>query len=111
VRPATARPRLQVTVSTGSAQCDVQLVVAATLRGRVHAQDGRGLDDALVTLIDTAGNVVGTRTTDVDGNYSFTDLSSEQYTVIASGYPPVATSITLDGSQDGLDILLGHKET
>ena len=36
----------------------------------------------------------------MDGSYAFTDLSSEQYTVIASGYPPVATQVTLNGSQE-----------
>ncbi|MEU6352216.1 MFS transporter [Streptomyces sp. NPDC047072] len=98
-------------VSAESARCDVHLTAAATLRGRVHTQDGRPLDDALVTLVDGAGNVVGTRTTDVDGNYAFTDLSGRQYTVIASGYPAVATPVTVDGSRDGVDISLGHKES
>ena len=46
----------------------------------------------------------------VDGSYAFADLSSEQYTVIASGYPPVATQVTVDGGQAALDIRLGHKE-
>ncbi|WP_372511475.1 MFS transporter [Streptomyces cylindrosporus] len=105
-RPAA----VPVTVTTETARCDIRLSVAATLRGTVHAPDGRALDDARVTLIDAAGNVVGTRTTSVDGSYAFTDLSSEQYTVIASGYPPVATQVTLDGGRDGVDILLGHKE-
>jgi hypothetical protein len=76
----------------------------------VHTPDGRALDDARVTLIDAAGNVVGTRTTSVDGGYAFTDLASEQYTVIASGYPPVATQVTVNGSQDGVDLSLSHKE-
>ncbi|MDN0200143.1 MFS transporter [Streptomyces sp. S.PNR 29] len=105
-RPAA----VPATVTAEGAHCDIQLLVAATLRGTVHTQDGRALDDARVTLLDAAGNVVGTHTTGVDGSYSFADLSSQQYTVIASGYPPVATSITLNGSEDGVDILLSHKE-
>ncbi|MHC3474502.1 MFS transporter [Streptomyces sp. 7R007] len=105
-RPAA----VTATVSTDTASVDIRLRVAATLRGRVRAQDGRALEDALVTLVDAAGNVVGTRTTSVDGSYCFTDLSSEQYTVIASGYPPVATPVTVDGSREGVDVLLGHKE-
>ncbi|MFI5801008.1 carboxypeptidase-like regulatory domain-containing protein [Streptomyces sp. NPDC051677] len=76
----------------------------------VQAQDGGALEDARVTLIDAAGNVIGTRRTSIDGSYAFTDLSSEQYTVIASGCPPVATQVTLNGSQEGVDIQLGHKE-
>ena len=105
-RPAA----VPATVTADTARCDIELVVAATLRGTVHTPDGRALDDARVSLIDAAGNVVGTRTTSVDGSYAFTDLSSEQYTVIASGYPPVATQVTLNGSQEGVDIQLGHKE-
>jgi len=105
-RPAA----VAATVSAESTRLDIELTVAATLRGTVHTQDGRALDDARVTLIDAAGNVVGTRTTSVDGGYAFTDLASEQYTVIASGYPPVATQVTVDGSQE-LDVLLGHKES
>jgi EmrB/QacA subfamily drug resistance transporter len=106
-RPAA----VPATVTAETARCDIQLTVAATLRGTVRTPDGRVLDDARVTLIDAAGNVVGTRTTSVDGSYAFTDLSSEQYTVIASGYPPVATQVTLDGGREGVDILLGHKES
>ncbi|WP_436850116.1 MFS transporter [Streptomyces monashensis] len=98
------------TVSAETTRCDIRLSAAATLRGAVHTQDGRALEDALVTLIDAAGNVVGTRTTSVDGSYSFTDLASEQYTVIATGYPPVAAHVTLEGNQGGVDISLGHKE-
>ncbi|MCD7444435.1 DHA2 family efflux MFS transporter permease subunit [Streptomyces lincolnensis] len=98
------------TVSAETTRCDIHLTVAATLRGTVHTPDGRALDDARVTLVDAAGNVVGTRTTSVDGSYAFTDLSSDQYTVIASGYPPVATQITVNGTQEGVDILLTHKE-
>ncbi|MEV6942298.1 MFS transporter [Streptomyces sp. NPDC051172] len=105
-RPAA----VPATVTAETARCDVRLVAAATLRGTVHTPDGRALDDARVSLIDAAGNVVGTRTTSVDGSYAFTDLSSEQYTVIASGYPPVATQVTLNGSQESVDIQLGHKE-
>ncbi|MFC8431472.1 MFS transporter [Streptomyces sp. NPDC057253] len=101
---------LPATVTADTARCDIALTVAATLRGTVRAPDGRALDDARVTLIDAAGNVVGTRTTSVDGGYAFTDLASDQYTVIASGYPPVATPVTVNGSAEGVDVLLGHKE-
>nr|WP_258055650.1 MFS transporter [Streptomyces sp. Ru62] len=105
-RPAA----VPATVSAETTRCDIRLSTAATLWGTVHTQDGRPLEDARVTLIDAAGNVVGTRTTSVDGGYSFTDLASEQYTVIAAGYAPVATQVTVDGSRAGVDILLSHKE-
>ncbi|GGY67734.1 hypothetical protein GCM10010300_08410 [Streptomyces olivaceoviridis] len=105
-RPAA----VPATVSAETTRCDIRLSTAATLSGTVRTQDGRVLEDARVTLIDAAGNVVGTRTTSVDGGYSFTDLASEQYTVIAAGYAPVATQVTVDGGQAGVDILLSHKE-
>ncbi|WP_225808143.1 MFS transporter [Streptomyces spinosus] len=105
-RPAA----VPVTVSGETTRCDLRLSTAATLWGTVHTQDGRALEDARVTLIDAAGNVVGTRTTSVDGSYSFTDLAGEQYTVIAAGYAPVATQVTVDGGQAEVDILLSHKE-
>ncbi|GHA03417.1 MULTISPECIES: MFS transporter [Streptomyces] len=105
-RPAA----VPATVSAETTRCDIRLSTAATLSGTVRTQDGRVLEDARVTLIDAAGNVVGTRTTSVDGSYSFTDLASEQYTVIAAGYAPVATQVTVDGGQAGVDILLSHKE-
>ncbi|MBE8477568.1 MFS transporter [Streptomyces sp. 3R004] len=106
-RPAA----VPVSVSAEIVRADIQLSVAATLRGTVQTHDGRALEDARVTVLDAAGNVIGTRNTDVHGSYIFTDLSSEQYTVIASGYPPVATHVTLNGSHEGVDIQLGHKET
>ncbi|NDZ86737.1 hypothetical protein G3I23_14395, partial [Streptomyces sp. SID10115] len=59
--------------------------------------------------VDAAGNVVATATTGTDGAYAFTDLDSGDYTVIATGYPPVATGLTVAGSGiDGHDIELAH---
>ncbi|WP_189343525.1 carboxypeptidase regulatory-like domain-containing protein, partial [Streptomyces thermoviolaceus] len=55
------------------------------------------LADARVTLVDAAGNVVATATTGPDGAYAFTDLDNGEYTVIATGYPPVATALTITG--------------
>jgi hypothetical protein len=105
------RPAAELaTVSAEQARCDIELLRAASLRGIVRTEDGHAVDDARVTLLDTAGNVVATRTTSVDGSYSFTDLSNQQYTVIASGYPPVSTPITLADGQKDFDVFLGHKE-
>ena len=53
--------------------------------------------------------MVGTATTGTDGAYAFTDLDSGEYTVIATGYPPVATALTVNGrGVDGHDIELAH---
>ncbi|MDI5967655.1 MFS transporter [Streptantibioticus silvisoli] len=88
---------------------EVQLAPGARISGTVRTADGSPLDDARVTLLDPAGNVVGTATTGTDGEYGFTDLSGGDYTVIASGYAPVATPVRLEAEgRDDFDVDLGH---
>ncbi|MGX9886685.1 MFS transporter [Streptomyces sp. NPDC002276] len=104
------RPRaLPVEVGgTGVTRVEIDLDSGAQVLGVVRAPHGP-LADARVTLVDAAGNVVGTATTGSDGAYAFTDLSGGEYTVIATGYPPVATALTLNGrGTDGHDIELAH---
>ncbi|MGW3177351.1 MFS transporter [Streptomyces sp. NPDC001153] len=107
-RPAA----LPVEVTPGGTQaCEIRLEPGARLHGVVSAATGRPLDDAKVTLLDSAGNVVGTTITGSDGAYGFTDLDGGDYTVIASGYAPVAASVRLDGSGvTGFDVELSHQE-
>ncbi|MER6070512.1 MFS transporter [Streptomyces sp. NPDC001817] len=104
------RPRaLPVEIgATGLTRIEIDLDAGARLQGVVRAPHGP-LADARVTLVDQAGNVVGTATTGTDGAYAFTDLDSGEYTVIATGYPPVATALTVAGpGADGHDIELAH---
>ncbi|WP_225826745.1 MFS transporter [Streptomyces naphthomycinicus] len=104
------RPRaLPVEVgATGVTRVEVDLDAGSRLQGVVRAPHGP-LADARVTLVDQAGNVVGTATTGTDGAYAFTDLDGGEYTVIATGYPPVATALTVAGpGVDGHDIELAH---
>ncbi|MFE0388206.1 MFS transporter [Streptomyces bungoensis] len=104
------RPRaLPVEVATtGITRIEVDLDAGARLQGVVRAPHGP-LADARVTLVDQAGNVVGTATTGSDGAYAFTDLDGGEYTVIATGYPPAATALTVSGTGvDGHDIELAH---
>ncbi|MDN3265201.1 MFS transporter [Streptomyces sp. CSDS2] len=104
------RPRaLPVEVgATGVTRVEVDLDAGAQVQGVVRAPHGP-LADARVTLVDQAGNVVGTATTGADGAYAFTDLDGGEYTVIATGYPPVATALTVTGpGVDGHDIELAH---
>ncbi|MER6614096.1 MFS transporter [Streptomyces xantholiticus] len=90
---------------------DIELAGGAVLRGTVRAGDGRPVDDARVTLLDAAGNVVDTLTTGTDGTFRFVDLSSGEYTVIASGYPPVATVLQVaGGGRTERDLQLGHAD-
>ncbi|MFE1749742.1 MFS transporter [Streptomyces anandii] len=104
------RPRaLPVEVGgTGVTRVEIDLPSGARLQGVVRAPHGP-LADARVTLVDAAGNVAGTATTGADGAYAFTDLGSGEYTVIATGYPPVATALTVTGhGVDDHDIELAH---
>ncbi|WP_307621341.1 MFS transporter [Streptomyces sp. V3I7] len=110
VNAAGFRPRaLPVEIgATGVTRIEVGLDSGARLQGVVRAPHGP-LADARVTLVDAAGNVVGSATTGTDGAYAFADLDGGEYTVIATGYPPVATALTVAGTGvDGHDIELAH---
>ncbi|MFB6850336.1 MFS transporter [Streptomyces sp. NPDC056373] len=110
VNAAGYRPRaLPVEVGgTGVTRVEIDLDSGARVQGVVRAPHGP-LADARVTLVDQAGNVVGSATTGTDGAYAFTDLDGGEYTVIATGYPPVATALTVAGpGTDGHDIELAH---
>ncbi|MEV7867220.1 MFS transporter [Streptomyces sp. NPDC088124] len=94
----------------GVTRVEVALRAGALLQGTIRAgADRRPAQDARVTLVDAAGNVVATATTGDDGAYAFADLDSGEYTVIATGYPPVAGALTVTGRGiDGHDIELAH---
>ncbi|MBM4795823.1 MFS transporter [Streptomyces sioyaensis] len=111
VSAAHHRPSaLQVEVASGARNWyEVRLTPGAQVRGTVRTAHGSPVDDARVTLLDPAGNVVGTATSGRDGEYVFTDLDSGEYTLIASGYPPVATPLSVGAAGHGeCDIELGH---
>ncbi|MGI8308993.1 MFS transporter [Saccharopolyspora hattusasensis] len=101
-----------VTVADGDqSTLDVALQSGTQLSGVVRSANlGVAVPDARVTLLDTGGAVVGAATTDIDGNYSFTDLPDGEYTVIATGYPPVATSLRLAGELSTHDVELGYPQ-
>ncbi|MFF2848967.1 MFS transporter [Streptomyces sp. NPDC058001] len=107
-RPAALPVSVQASRETRQ---DVELAGGAVLRGTVRAGGGRPVEDARVTLLDAAGNVVDTLTTGPDGTFRFIDLSSGEYTVIAAGYPPVATVLQVaGGGRTERDLQLGHED-
>ncbi|MFE6802500.1 MFS transporter [Streptomyces sp. NPDC057681] len=110
--PAFRPAALPVTVMAArETRQDVELAGGAVLRGTVRAGGGRPVEDARVTLLDAAGNVVDTLTTGSDGTFRFVDLSSGEYTVIAAGYPPVATVLHMaGGGRTERDLQLGHED-
>ncbi|MER8114266.1 MFS transporter [Streptomyces sp. NPDC094031] len=107
-RPAA----VPVEVTPGAAEpCEIRLEAGAQLHGVISAATGGPLGDAKVTLLDAAGNVLGTATTGPDGAYGFTDLDLGEYTVIASGYAPVATSVRVNaGGTTDFDLELSHED-
>ncbi|MGK5631980.1 MSCRAMM family protein, partial [Streptomyces sp. URMC 123] len=108
--PAFRPAALPVVVqSSRETRQDVELAGGAVLKGTVRAPGGRPVEDARVTLLDAAGNVVDTMTTAMDGTFRFVDLSAGEYTVIAAGYPPVATVLKVaSGGRTERDVQLGH---
>jgi EmrB/QacA subfamily drug resistance transporter len=110
--PAYRPTALPVTVQAArETRQDVELAGGAVLRGTVRATGGRPVQEARVTLLDAAGNVVDTVTTEDDGVFRFVDLASGEYTVIASGYPPVATVLQVAaGARTDRDLQLGHPD-
>ncbi|MGK5642617.1 MFS transporter [Streptomyces sp. URMC 126] len=110
--PACRPAALPVTVqSARETRQDIELAGGAVLRGTVRAGGGRPVEDARVTLLDAAGNVVDSAITGADGTFRFVDLSAGEYTVVAAGYPPVATVLQVaGGGRTERDLQLGHAD-
>ncbi|GHI02957.1 MFS transporter [Streptomyces cellostaticus] len=110
--PAFRPAALPVTVQAArETRQDIELAGGAVLKGTVRSGGGRPVEDARVTLLDAAGNVVDTLTTGPEGTFRFVDLSSGEYTVIAAGYPPVATVLQVaGGGRTERDLQLGHED-
>ncbi|WP_414720620.1 MFS transporter [Streptomyces sp.] len=107
-RPAALPVSVQASRETRQ---DVELAGGAVLRGTVRAPGGRLVEDARVTLLDAAGNVVDSVTTGSDGRFRFVDLAAGEYTVIAAGYPPVATVLQVaGGGRTERDLQVGHAD-
>jgi hypothetical protein len=97
---------------SGDAVTDVELSGAARLTGIAKGgADGRPVIDARVTLVDSGGNVVAMTSTDETGGYTFGDLPEGEYTVIASGYPPVSSHRQIGAGEDEVyDVTLSHSD-
>ncbi|WP_432504439.1 MMPL family transporter [Kineococcus arenarius] len=87
---------------------DVLLSDGARLTGTVVTGDGHPVHEALATLTDAAGTVVGTTTTAADGTFAFDDLTGGPHTLTVSGYAPVAVGVHVDeGGEVRADVRLG----
>ncbi|MFE3060495.1 collagen binding domain-containing protein [Nocardia sp. NPDC059239] len=96
-----------VVPDSGLLRQDIELTPMAMLTGSVLA-DGNPVRDAQVTVLDEAGTPIGTARTDADGRYVVTDLPGGDYTVVARGYPPVTSAVTVTGGEVGHDVWLGY---
>jgi hypothetical protein len=95
--------------ATGGTHQDVVLSGSGTLRGTVRTEGGHPVPDARVTLLDSTGAVVAATVTGADGRFRFTDLEPGEYTVIASGYSPVASSLRIEDGDTERDLHLSHR--
>ena len=81
---------------TGHLIHDVEMVARVQLTGVVRtATAGVPVPEALATLIAANGQVVASAITDAAGGFAFDDLRAGSYTLIATGYPPVAAEMQL----------------
>ncbi len=89
-----------------TARLEVLLRPGVRVAGVVNG-GGRPLAGALVTLTDSLGNVIESRTTGADGSYTFGNLAEGSYTVVATGYAPASAQVRV-GEQDveGFDMEL-----
>ncbi|HLH59412.1 MAG TPA: MFS transporter [Streptosporangiaceae bacterium] len=100
--PSCQPAALPVAVADGTETTqDAELRAGARVEGTARTTAGWAVPDARVTLLDTDGNVVAVATTGQDGTYSFENLPEGDYTVIATGYPPVASRLQVHGGEPG----------
>ncbi|GAA4999994.1 MFS transporter [Actinopolymorpha pittospori] len=95
----------------GEEQFDLELVGGGRLSGIARSGNGQPVRDALITFVDGSGTVLMTTTTDADGAYTLEDLPSGEYTIIASGYPAVASAVRVEpGAQGQHDVELRYPD-
>lgn len=96
---------------TGRVKQDIELSGGAALRGMARGTDGRPVRDAQVSLVAPDGAMIATTATDEAGRYAFTELPDGDYTVVATGYPPARSELSLAvGERHEHDVRLSHSD-
>jgi EmrB/QacA subfamily drug resistance transporter len=110
--PSCQPAALEVVVADGEETTrDAELRAGARVEGAARTAAGTSVPDARVTLLDPEGNVAAVATTGPDGRYSFDNLAEGDYTVVASGYPPAASTLRISSGQPhSHDVQLGHPD-
>jgi EmrB/QacA subfamily drug resistance transporter len=94
---------------SGLLRHDIDLAPMAVLAGSAWADGDRAVSDVQITVLDAAGDLTATTRTDQSGHYVVTDLAEGQYTVVARGYPPVTSRVTVSGGEVSHDVRLGYE--
>lgn len=89
---------------------DIELAGSVLLSGTALAEDDRPVRDARITVLDADGNVAAVARTDESGRYVVSDLPEGDYTVVASGYPPATSQVTVAGGEAEHDVRLGYDQ-
>lgn len=93
----------------GRVKQDIELAGGAALRGTARTTGGRPVPDARVSLVTPTGEIIAETTTDEAGRYAFSGVPEGDYTVVATGYPPARTNLTLGlGERHEHDVHLTH---
>lgn len=86
-----------VTVTDGQ-PADLVLAAGGALAGTVHGPDGTHLPNALVTVVDGAGEVVATTTSGPDGRFAVSQVAPGSYTLTTSVHLPAVDQVEVSGS-------------
>lgn len=110
--PSYQPSALAVTVADGAqATADAELRDRTRVAGTARNSRGSAVPDARIVVLDADGNTVATATTGPDGRYAFENLTDSDYTVVASGYPPTASTLRITPGQPHThDPHLGYPE-
>ncbi|MGW6118667.1 MFS transporter [Nocardia sp. NPDC055165] len=94
---------------TGSLHRDIDLEPMAILLGSAWVDGDRPVADVQITVLDSGGDPAATARTDEKGRYLVPDLPEGEYTVVARGYPPVASQVSVTRGEITHDVTLGYE--
>ncbi len=95
---------------TGLLRHDIELAAMAVLTGCALSEDGRPIPDARISLLDATGDVTATTRTDDNGHYLIPDLPQGSYTIVARGYPPSTSQVTVTGGEVSHNVELAYHQ-